>query len=464
MSKGWYGHFVPKARLRDDYPFTYSMEVVEVVEKVDNEIDFFAGTNFEDTIHELLLKVFPFTKYLGRYSTHNIAEYEYIIKVNICTMENVEGKKKKERVVQSTGFIRVFNFSSNYRFTLVETLDQAKEILSEMTGKRIGFDTETSGLNPELDTLVGITLSSEDNEGYYFPINHNEKFSKHNLPKETVLLIYDTLVNAEVVYLFNARFDIRFMEYFDASIDFSKVNMVDTQISVYLADPDWKGINLKWAETHFLGYKRPDLADTLKLYDIEGFDTSQIDPMNLTFYACQDAISTRELGIITDKFVDEFQISGELDQQVIYPLMKMEDHPIRIDVAYLEKEIKKLNAKLKEMDKQLYDMIGDVNTNSPKQMQALFESFGLDTGVRTKTGAMSIGRRAVEDMIDTYKSEGKELPKWVTLFGDRNKTHKLITSFFEKFYEYVKLTDGRARLNYRMGSTATGRFSSGEER
>lgn len=465
MFKGYYGHFVPKARELDDYPLVYSIE--ELVEEPKDyiEVDFMVGQNFSETIKEALINKFPYVKYLSRFSTSDISEYEVMLKVNVCSMEQVEGRKTKQKVVNSSGFLRAYDFKSDYQFTLIETQEQAdivlNEALEDTENLRVGFDTETTGLNPEVDNLVGISFAFKHKQGYYFPFGHRDY---NNLDKSVVNQIYSVLKQAKCVYMYNARFDIRVIEYFNPELTFDEVNFVDTQINTYLADPDWKGGSLKWTETHFLGYKRLDLKDTLKTYGIDSFDTSYLSPYNITFYACQDAISTLELGHKTDVYQAEFKLSGELDQAIILPIMRMENNPVRIDAEYLEEQIVKLREQLEVVDSKIKASIGDINLRSPKQMVALFESFNLDTGVKTKTGAMSVGTEAVNKMIKRYKAEGKAYPSWLTLLERRSKLSILLGTFFEKFYEYVKESGGKARLHYRLGSTATGRFSSGEER
>lgn len=114
----------------------------------------------------------------------------------------------------------------------------------------------------------------------------------------------------------------------------------------------------------------------------------------------QDGISTFELGVETFKYYKEFGVSGQIDMALLDRLKNMENYRMRIDIDFLREQLDIINKRLVELDVIIKSSLGDINLNSPKQKVALFESFGLDTGVKTKTGgAMSTGREAVENMI-----------------------------------------------------------------
>lgn len=484
-------HFIPRAKPQQGFPFRYEME--EIVIEPGSETTHLphATTTFElnsrddlaQKITESLITVFEFFKYLDEDSSQYLktcpqCSPTYFIGVDIIEetqeLNPKTGKKVKQKNKINTLLVKCFNFTSEYSYTLVKSVEHLNKILEGV--KVLTYDAETSGLDPEFDTLGGINFSIGDKRGYYMPLRHKAPYDSHNLPEEALDIYYRVLLGAERVYLFNARFDIRFLEYMSYNLDQTKTNIVDkrydmsrvkffdTQISAYFADPDWKDTSLKWAEKHFLGYYRLDLSDTMKLYGRKDFDTTKLDPKNLVFYAGQDGISTFELGQTTEKYVTEFGLSGQIDMEIIYPLMDLENRLIRIDTEYVSREYHKVVERLGNLTHLIKESLGqEINLNSAPQKQALFKSFGLDTGVKTKSGAMSTARDAVDDMIERMRARGESIPEWLHYLGEQSKLQTLSSTFFGNLYDQMNYRNGRVRLNYRHGSTATGRFSSGKE-
>lgn len=468
MSRGYYRHYVPKEPLKEDFPFKFNLTEInesDITGKPDLEINYIHNDSRElplkTKIKEGLIHLFPFHIYADKHSQkyNKTEDLSYKVKVNVFV-------KVKENEKYTNKLLRVFglianNFYTEYSFTLVKDLDMLRKELENRD--KIAFDTETTGLDPENDYIVGVSLSFKPKEGYYVPIAHSEKYSKFNLGREALDIIYDALVKAEVVYMFNARFDMRMFEYTDEKYDLSKVNVIDSQVNAYLTDPGYKETSLKTLETHFLGYNRPDLKTTLRSSGVNSFTFADINPEKGLFYASQDAISTFELGEVTMPYFKETGVSGQIDQKLLYRLMKMENSGIRVDVDYLKEQLDYIIPRLKELDNLIKESIGDINLNSSSQRQTLFESFGLDTGVRTKTGAMSTSRKAVDDMIERLDNRGEDYPEWLKYLGERSKLEKLNNTFFSSLYEQAILNNNRVRLNYRNVNTATGRLSSGRE-
>lgn len=459
-------HWVPAKQRNESFPFSYDISVVELGNfELTDSIDFFNGDNLKEIIRDKSLKYFNFYEYLDEYNydENKLSELKMYFSVDFFYID--EAKKGKDRIIKSgtdTQYIMLSNFKSEYRFTLIDSLEKLKDKLSDI--KVMAFDTETTGLDPSSDDIVGISFSKESRKGYYVPIKHSDIYNEFNLGNEAISLVYNAMVNANLVFMFNSRFDMRMVEFSENDYDMSKVNMMDVQINAYFADPGYPDHSLKHLEKHFLGYYRPDLQDTLKGSGVDSFNTALINPKNILFYAAQDSISTLEMGYETYQYYEEFGVSGQIDQMILYPLMKMENTEIRIDIDYLESELTDITKRLDELNKEITADIGDVNLNSSKQKIELFKSFGLDTGKTTPTGNMATGKDEIEELIKKLESQGKKYPKWLGLLNERARLEKLQSAFFTSLLEQAKLHDGKIRINYRHGNTSTGRFSSGEEK
>jgi len=447
-----YRHWVPKKNPLPNFPFSYTKKVIEEAEP-DMTIEFVIAAKNAEAAKEQFNEELRNTL-INNYDFLNRDKKKYVVKVDSYKIE------EKKRQFSGSKYLEVIIDDSEYSFILIQSMEQLKEVLSGDISK-MAFDTETSGLNPESDRIVGISFSMGQKIGYYMAVQHDEQFAQYNMGLDALKLFYEAMVRSDEVYMFNSRFDMRMMEYTDDYFDMSKVNVIDAQVNAWFADPDFRKHNLKYLEKHFLGYYRPDLGDTLKSSKIDTFDVSLINPENILFYAAQDAISTFDLGEVTKPYMNEFKTSGAIDQKLLYPLMKMENYSIRIDVKYLKEQLDYIMPRLNELNDKIHAAVGNVNMNSPKQKISLFKSVGLDTGVKTKTGNMATGTKEVEDMIERLINEGKDYPEWIEYLSERAKLEKLQSTYFNSLLEQAKMSEGRVRLNYRNVQVATGRMSSG---
>ena len=69
----------------------------------------------------------------------------------------------------------------------------------------MGFDTETTGLNPEEDSIVGYSFAFNGKDAYYVPVNHVNL----SLGDQALDIIYEIMTKCALVLMYNARFDIR---------------------------------------------------------------------------------------------------------------------------------------------------------------------------------------------------------------------------------------------------------------
>lgn len=418
-------------------------------------------------IHNEVISYFDFYRYLDSHSKDYIKDTEndivFYFEIKVFRIVN----KKKEEV--QTLYAKALNFNTEYDYRLIRSVeDLLKEIEPlKNTEYMMALDFETTGLNPEEDSIVGYSFATTKDlkKSYYVPINHIDEYKEFNLPKQEALgILFNLVKNATHVYLHNLRFDIRFFEY--AGFDFSEIdNLYDTMFLTKYVDPDEKESRLKQLEKYYLGVYRPDLESTLKILgDKEkSFDFSRINPKLGYYYAAQDSLSTLLIGLNTLEFYHEFGLSAQLDRALIYPLMKAENTLIRVDLDYLKEQIDLIEPRLQEIETKLKELVGDINWNSPAQKVALFESFNLDTEHYTDKGNMKTGVNEVNQMIQKMRNQNKQIPEFLLYLEERSMLDKLHGTFFKSLYTQALERDGLVRLNYRLANTATGRLSSGQE-
>ena len=120
------------------------------------------------------------------------------------------------------------DWDKDLEFVLIRTLDDLR--VHDVEHKFVAWDTETSGLNPEMDWIVGFSFSFDGKTGYYVPVKHDDIA----LGKEALDIFYSILKKAGTQLLYNCRFDQRFMEY--AGYNLEGLPYYDAMNAIWLAD------------------------------------------------------------------------------------------------------------------------------------------------------------------------------------------------------------------------------------
>jgi DNA polymerase I-like protein with 3'-5' exonuclease and polymerase domains len=159
------------------------------------------------------------------------------------------------------------DYDKNLTYVLIESLEQLKDSFKK--GYVIAWDTETTGLNPTESEIVGFSYTYDGITGYYCPVKHFDLA----LGKPALDLFYQSLKDSKLQLLYNARFDIRMMEYSGYDMSFmypkdpktnsSNALFIDVMNQVWLSDTNIPLPSLKSSTLHFLGYQPPKFLETL---------------------------------------------------------------------------------------------------------------------------------------------------------------------------------------------------------
>lgn len=113
-------------------------------------------------------------------------------------------------------------------FVLIRSLDELR--VHDVEHRMVAWDTETSGFNPDTDWIVGFSFSFDGKTGYYVPVKHDDIA----LGKEALDIFHSILKKAAIQFLYNCRFDQRFMEAAGYSLD--GLPYYDAMNAIWLAD------------------------------------------------------------------------------------------------------------------------------------------------------------------------------------------------------------------------------------
>lgn len=409
---------------------------------------------------------------------------------------------------QSTDYPNAFNFY------LINTIDELKRVLNQPS-EYMGFDTETTGLNPDVDTLVGYSFCMDGKNAYYVPVDHAEyldnlveiteeeynTFNKEDpiygvelkvdenkvahyyrgnrvrpgLGKESLDLIYNKMLNTRIVFMFNARFDMRFMEQYGFVqnnvpmaekdlrsfyyYDMSRVSFVDVQAIIFLLDTNVPYPSLKGSEEYYLGWRGATFSETLG--DAENF--YHLKPEEAYQYAATDALGTLLLGIKYQGVLLEAKKSGYFDNNFLYPLMLMENEYTHIDTDLLRSYSEYYHSEMTKLEQELYSIVGrPFNISSPTQKSEVFTMMNIDTGERNKRGELKAGKALLENIYTRYPvgDPRRTLMEGMIRYGNLKKQQ---TSYVDNTLKMCEesLYKDHLRFSYKTTTVPTGRLAAG---
>ena len=339
------------------------------------------------------------------------------------------------------------------------------------------WDTETSSLNAEQSVktgdlvegkIVGYSFTQDGHIGYYVPVSHPD----YSLGYKALKIFYAMICRSKLNLLYNCRFDMRFLEAMtpekydytpeqDEKIykfDLSGIKYIDVQNTVWLADTNVAMPSLKKSEKHFLGWNPPTFSETIGDESNFGYLPAEQGYR----YASLDALATYHLFFKTEKYYTEAGAAAKLDNDLLYPLMRLENTPINVDHDYLQSMRGDVLKHLEDLKKYLFETAGrEYNINSGRELVTIFQQLGIDTGKRTKTGIMETNIKAIEGYVASH-GDSEYLNKLV----EYKKLLKFDNSYLEKMLEMSEaenVAKHPIRFCYFTNKVPTGRLASGTD-
>lgn len=392
-------------------------------------------------------------------STEDKSTYEHYVKP-AHVMDNFEEVYKLEhRLIRS--YDELYNFYKN----------------EFKPNTFFAWDTETTSLNAEQGVktgdlvegkIVGYSFTQDGHIGYYVPVSHPD----YSLGYKVLKIFYAMICRSKLNLLYNCRFDMRFLEAMtpekydytpeqDEKIykfDLSGIKYIDVQNTVWLADTNVAMPSLKKSEKHFLGWNPPTFSETIGDESNFGYLPAEQGYR----YASLDALATYHLFFKTEKYYTEAGAAAKLDNDLLYPLMRLENTPINVDHDYLQSMRGDVLKHLEDLKKYLFETAGrEYNINSGRELVTIFQQLGIDTGKRTKTGIMETNIKAIEGYVASH-GDSEYLNKLV----EYKKLLKFDNSYLEKMLEMSEagnVAKHPIRFCYFTNKVPTGRLASGTD-
>lgn len=333
--------------------------------------------------------------------------------------------------------------------------------------RRFAIDTETTGLNPLTDKIVGFSLAVDHGHACYVPLAHQTADNLHDLfeksPKNDIKQISISVAARYLKPLLasksilkighNIKFDMHFLsQIIGTDTEISPIE--DTAVLSYVLDSSEHGHGMDELAELFLDYK------TIKYEDVCGSGRNKItfDKVELekaVDYAAEDAdITLRLYDFLKPRLEKEKQLSvyENFDRPLIRILQKMEEEGIMLDTAALLRLNEDFDIKIRQLEKEIYDLAGEeFNLGSPKQIgEILYIKMGLK-GKKTTGGSFQTGADVLEKLAEEH-----ELPAKILEWRSFAKLKSTYTSAL------LSQLDQNNRVHTTFGQTIvnTGRLSS----
>ncbi|MBU1148613.1 DNA polymerase I [Patescibacteria group bacterium] len=354
-------------------------------------------------------------------------------------------------------------------YQLVADQKQLKQLVAALAQQKgVVVDTETTGLNPFLEDLIGISFSFQEGRAFYVPVNH--KLKKELVLKQLKPVLEDDRI---AKYGHNLKFDKAVLQ--TAGIDLKPLAF-DTMIASYLLNFGTQSRhNLTEVAFSELGYEMMPIESLIGKKGKDQLTMDQVDVKQVSWYSCEDAEVTYRLKQIFQKKLKQIEDKGLLgllrsegkDEQLLdqlftgmeMPLVavlsRMESAGVEVDIDFLQKKSKVFRKTLADLEDKIYKIAGTkFNVRSTQELRGvLYDKLEIPAYEikKTKTGlstaAPELAKIRKGNPIVDHILEHRELTK-------------LKTTYLDALPKLIDPNTGRIHTSYNQTVTATGRLSS----
>ena len=338
-----------------------------------------------------------------------------------------------------------------HTYTLIDTPEKRDEIAKKLAmAEAFAFDTETTGTDPIVAELVGMSFAITEGEAYYVPVP-----AERSGAQEVVEAFRTVLTDEKILKIGqNIKYDYLVMQNYGVELG---GEMFDTMIAHYLLQPELNH-GMDYLAEVYLKY------DTIKIESLIGprgrgqKNMRDLAPEAICDYACEDADVTLRLKHILER---ELATAGadrlfyDIEMPLVRVLAYMERNGARINTDTLQETSRYFTERLQQIENDIYEMAGfTFNIASPKQVgEVLFERLKIvDKAKKTKSGQYSTSEEVLEGLRTKHPIVEKIL--------DHRGLKKLLSTYVDALPALINPATGKIHTSFNQTVTATGRLSS----
>ena len=349
---------------------------------------------------------------------------------------------------------------TTWKCIIVNTPNGLDDLITYLKKKKFfAFDTETTGVAPLKDELVGISFSAEKTKAYYVPVAHTS--TDKQLDRDYVIEKLKPVLESKRIKktLHNAKFDRLVLWQYGVEVDGI---IFDSLLAANLLRKARQKIGLKILSIKYLDEPMTSFGDVIdKKY--KTFASVPIE--NAAAYSAHDSLQTYKLKFILEKDIKKEKKLKKLLEKMELPLcdvlFRMEREGIRLDEEIIKDITSSVNRAIKTIEDKIsaalkYKHIkgkGEINLNSPKQVEELlFDHLKLPTLKKSPEGRRSTAQEVLEELSEVHPIPGLIL-KYRELF-------KLKSGYLGPLPKQINPKTGRIHTSFNQTYVVTGRLSS----
>ena len=329
-----------------------------------------------------------------------------------------------------------------------------KKLVDNLQGeKEICIDTETTGIDANNVSLVGLSFSIKEHEGFYIPVANE---GADELGIKNILSLFKPLFdNTNITWIGqNLKYDFLVLKWYGVEL---KGKTFDTMLAHYVIEPEGRR-SMDLLSAQFLGYEPVSIESLIGKRGKNQGTMRDVPLEQITEYAAEDADITLQLKncfapLINKRGVDK--VFEEVENPLVRVLVDMEYEGVKVDTIFLKEYSAVLEEEAKKAEESVFEQAGvRFNLASPKQLgEVLFDILKLDPKAKkTKTGQYATGEEVLSKMAAKHKIVDD-------ILNFREFT-KLKSTYVDAIPELINPKTGRIHTSYAQAVAVTGRLSS----
>ena len=339
-----------------------------------------------------------------------------------------------------------------HTYTCVQNESNLADLFRELAGAHEwAFDTETTGLDPRHDRLVGMSFATEPGRAWYVPVPAEPAAREALL--ERFVPVFANPTAGKIAH--NLKFDLTILRHHGVQ---PVEPLHDSMLAHYVYDASERH-GMDHLARQFLDYEPIPITALLGDSKSEQKNMADLAPEQISDYAAEDADVTLQL---YRKLLPEVIAAGgqraleACEEPLVEVLADMEDEGIRIDPVVLKAYSKDLERVLLDLEIRIRELAGGtaINIASPKQMgELLFDRLKIDPDAkRTASGQYATDEETLQKLAGKHPI--------IDLILDHRGCSKLKSTYVDKLPECIDPATGRVHTSFSQALTETGRLSS----
>lgn len=347
----------------------------------------------------------------------------------------------------------------------------------------IAIDTETTGLDPILDELVGICIYTPGERAAYIPLNHISYVTQlkidNQLSLQYVKTQFERLVTDIDIIMFNAKFDTRFLK---NQLGVELKCTWDGYLAGRLLNENEPSKGLKALHKKYVLDGKGDAFSFDELFKGVPFN---LIPINTAYlYAANDPFITYELYKFQEPFLtptddecisrgleDVAWVFHNIEMPIVQVVCDMEDTGVAFDMDYANELSIRYNKMLEDKKALCYTILDNDKDIIEKYVKA-HTNCKLDNPINIASPTqLAIYLYDIMQVEPPDKKSPRgtgadilakiDLPICKAIL-DYRTLEKLVSTYIDKLPECVSPKDGRIHCSFNQYGADTGRFSSSD--